>query len=338
MGVIADIFNQDAYSAVALTEAVNVIPNNYGRIRQSGLFKEKGITTTSVAIERQNNVLNLLPQTQRGGEASRNQSGKRQMVSIEVPNFTHEDTIMAADVLNVRAFNTENQPEAIQTLVNNKLAEMRNKHDITLEFMCAGALKGKVLNSDGETIVDLFKAFGIQQKIIDFKFSTAGTAVDALCRDVHRHIEKNLKGEMMNGVLALCSPEYFDMLLKNESVKEAYDNYQSKTPWRDDMRQEFIYQGVKFSEYVGEATNVKGDVFKFVPEGEAIFLPMGTTNTFEINNAPADYIDAVGTIGLPIYAKQEVAKFERGIDLQTQSNPLPICKRPEVLVRGVSTK
>lgn len=337
MGALTDIFNQDAFSTVTMTEAVNVIPNNYGRIRQSGIFKEKGITTTSVAIERMNNVLNLLPQTQRGGEASRNNSGKRQVISIEIPNFTHEDTIKAADVLNVRAFNTDNQLQAIQDLVLMKLAEMRSKHDITLEFMCAGALKGKVLNSEGDVIVDLFKAFGIQQKTIDFKFSKTGTNVDALCRDVHRHIEKNLKGEMMTSILGLCSPEYFDRLLADPSVKEAYNNYQAKTPWRDDMRQEFVYQGVKFSEYVGEATNVKGEVFKFVPEGEAVFLPLGTTNTFEINNAPGDYIDAVGTLGLPIYAKQEVSKFERGVDLQTQSNPLPICKRPEVLVKGTSS-
>jgi hypothetical protein len=37
---------------------------------------------------------------------------------------------------------------------------------------------------------------------------------------------------------------------------------------------------------------------------------------------------------LPLYAKQEPRKFGRGTDLHTQSNPLPICLRPEVLVKG----
>ena len=39
-------------------------------------------------------------------------------------------------------------------------------------------------------------------------------------------------------------------------------------------------------------------------------------------------------MGLPLYAKQEPRQFGRGTDVHTQSNPLPICLRPEVLVKG----
>jgi hypothetical protein len=39
----------------------------------------------------------------------------------------------------------------------------------------------------------------------------------------------------------------------------------------------------------------------------------------------------VNTLGLPIYAKQSPQKFDRGSDLHTQSNPLPMCLRPGVL-------
>ncbi|HNN17418.1 MAG TPA: major capsid protein, partial [Giesbergeria sp.] len=35
----------------------------------------------------------------------------------------------------------------------------------------------------------------------------------------------------------------------------------------------------------------------------------------------------------PLYAKQEPRKFDRGTDLHTQSNPLPMCHRPGVLVK-----
>ena len=43
--------------------------------------------------------------------------------------------------------------------------------------------------------------------------------------------------------------------------------------------------------------------------------------------------ETVNTLGLPIYAKQESRKFDRGTDLHTQSNPLPLCLRPSVLVK-----
>ncbi|MBE0660736.1 MAG: major capsid protein, partial [Bryobacteraceae bacterium] len=43
--------------------------------------------------------------------------------------------------------------------------------------------------------------------------------------------------------------------------------------------------------------------------------------------------ETANTLGLPLYAKQEPRKFGRGTDLHSQSNPLPICHRPEVLVK-----
>ena len=50
-------------------------------------------------------------------------------------------------------------------------------------------------------------------------------------------------------------------------------------------------------------------------------------------NAPADFNETVNTPGQPVYAKQEPRKFDRGTDLHTQSNPLPMCLRPSVLVK-----
>lgn len=49
--------------------------------------------------------------------------------------------------------------------------------------------------------------------------------------------------------------------------------------------------------------------------------------------APADFNETVNTLGQPLYAKQDSRKFERGTDLHTQSNPLPMCHRPGVLVK-----
>jgi hypothetical protein len=45
-----------------------------------------------------------------------------------------------------------------------------------------------------------------------------------------------------------------------------------------------------------------------------------------------------GTIGLPRYAEQAVdQQFARWVMLHVQSNPLPICTRPRVLIKGKRT-
>ena len=60
-------------------------------------------------------------------------------------------------------------------------------------------------------------------------------------------------------------------------------------------------------------------------------------DTFATYFAPADFNETVNTLGQALYAKQEPRKFERGTDLHTQSNPLPMCHRPGVLVKLTAT-
>ncbi len=76
-----------------------------------------------------------------------------------------------------------------------------------------------------------------------------------------------------------------------------------------------------------------GNTRYFIPQNEAIAFPLGTQQTFRTYFAPADFNETANTIGLPVYAKQEERKFQRGWDIHTQSNPLPLCARPEVLIR-----
>ena len=46
-----DIFSSSAFTMVALTDAINKMPYVPGRIGQLGLFREQGVSTTSVMIE-----------------------------------------------------------------------------------------------------------------------------------------------------------------------------------------------------------------------------------------------------------------------------------------------
>jgi Phage major capsid protein E len=57
-----------------------------------------------------------------------------------------------------------------------------------------------------------------------------------------------------------------------------------------------------------------------------------------LGRAPADFVETANTIGLPRYAKQAVdQQFARWVMLHVQSNPLPICTRPRVLIKGKRT-
>jgi hypothetical protein len=210
---------------------------------------------------------------------------------------------------------------------------MRNKHAITLENLRMGALKGVILDADGSVIYDLFKEFDITPAVVNFELANANSNVKKACANVLRHFEDNLKGEFMTGVHCLCSPEFFDSLTDHGKVKDAFAYSQQRAVLIDDMRAGFTFGGVTFEEYRGQATDMNGVTRRFIAAGDAHAFPLGTVDTFSTYYAPADFNETANTLGQALYAKQEPRKFDRGTDLHTQSNPLPMCHRPGVLVK-----
>lgn len=61
-----DIFNDDAFSVVSLTKAVEDTPFVPGRVGQLGLFSEEGVSTTSISIEKVGSTVSLVPAASRG--------------------------------------------------------------------------------------------------------------------------------------------------------------------------------------------------------------------------------------------------------------------------------
>ena len=326
-------FNTPAFSMAALTSAINVIPNRYGRLESLDLFPAKPVRTRQVIVEEQNGVLNLLPTLPPGAPGTVGARGKRKVRSFVIPHIPHDDVVLPEEVQGIRAFGSETEMESVAGVMARHLETMRNKHAITLEHLRMGALKGIILDADGSTLYDLYQEFQITPKVINFALTTEATKVRQKCVDVLAHIELNLRGEFMTGVRCLCSNEFFEKLIAHPVVEKAYENYQQGAILRDDVRAGFTFGGIVFEEYRGQATDGNGETRRFIAAGEAHCFPVGTIDTFGTYVAPADFNETVNTLGQPLYAKQDARKFERGTDLHTQSNPLPMCHRPGVLVK-----
>jgi hypothetical protein len=269
-----------------------------------------------------------------GAPSSLGTQGKRKVRSFVIPHIPHDDVVLPEEVQGLRAFGSENDLEALSNLIARKLQNMRNKHAITLEHLRMGALKGVILDADGSTLYNLYTEFDITPKTVNFALTTNTTEVLLKILEVKRHIEDNLRGEFMTGIYCLCSQGFFDALTTHAKVKEAFQYFQRSQQLGNDYRAGFTFGGITFEEYRGQATDVAGNVRKFIADDEAHFFPLGTASTFRTYLAPADFNETANTLGMPLYAKQAPRKFERGTDVHTQSNPLPICLRPEVLVKG----
>ena len=326
-------FSNPAFSMANLTAAINLLPNRYGRLESLNLFPVKPVRFRQILIEEKNGVLNLLPTLPVGSPGTVGQRDKRKMRSFVVPHIPHDDVVLPEEVQGLRAFGSETELETVAGVMARHLETMRNKHAITLEHLRMGALKGIILDADGSTLYNLYDEFGIAPKAINFALATDSTNVRQKCVDTLAHIEQNLLGEFMTGVRCLCSQEFFEKLIAHPKVEKAYELFQQGAVLRDDERAGFTFGGIVFEEYRGQATDGNGATRRFIAAGEAHAFPVGTIDTFGTYVAPADFNETVNTLGQPLYAKQDARKFERGTDLHTQSNPLPMCHRPGVLVK-----
>lgn len=343
MDNILDIFRSDAFGVSALTESINLVPNKFGLLGALNIFPEKGVTTTTVTIEFKNNELNILPFKQRGEPASQGIVGKRSARQYAIPHIPHEDIVTAAEVQNIRAFGSSDQLAGVQDVVNDKLLTAANKHYITLEHIRACMLRGLQVDADGTQTLSLFTDFGVAEILSSFDLTNNAAPVIAYANAVKRQMEDELMGDSMTMIVALCSPEFWDLFIVHPLVRDAYKYWNevgNKNPLRDDVRDGFVWQGILWREYrgYGRYRNADGTYTqrRFIPANDVRFVPMGTTQTFGTYFAPGNFMEAVNTVGKKLYAKAVPERMDRWVDLYTESNPLAFCNKPRVLIRGTS--
>ena len=333
-----DIFKSDAFSVMALTDAINAAPFIPGRAGAVVNWAESGVAQTSIAIEEKGGVLSLINPTPRGGPGQDIAKQKRTLRNLTIPHYQRDDGIMADEVQGVREFGQESQLATVQGVVNGRLAEHARDFDATLEYQRIGAVKGIILNGDGSTLYNLYTEFGVSaQSEVDFNLDAASTgAVRETCAGVVRNIAKTLGGQPFSGVYGFCSDAFWDALIKNAEVRASYLQQAEASQLRTGTAyQSLNFGGVTFENYRGGVGTEEGTAF--IATDKAHFFPVGVPGLFRTVYAPADYIETVNTIGLPRYAKQYAMPNDKGISLEMQMNALNYCTRPRALIKGKTT-
>lgn len=337
-----DIFNDDAFGIAELTDAVNLIPNQWGRIGDMGLFRDRAIFTTMFQVEQKNGVLQIIQSSERGTRVPGARIGKRELRNFSTYRFALQSSIKADDVQNLRAFGMENDLATVLDMVADRQIELRSSIDITREYLRAGALQGIVKDADGSALVNLFTEFGITQKVVDFVLGTSTTDLGAKVEEVTDHIRQNLLGDTMTSVHALCSPTFWNKLMAHDDFKTRYQYFQNTRgadPGRADVSGGFEWKGVIWEKYLasGPVPQEDGSIVtqSFIPDGDARFFPLGTQQTFRQYNGPSDFITGVNMAGEAYYSAVDIKK--RSVDVEVQMQTIPLCIRPGILVRGHSS-
>ena len=329
-----DIFNNDAFSVSNLSQTITDIPRVQTRIGDTGLFQEYGIAQTTMMIERQGSSLKLVPAAPRGGVGAPVNLGGRSMIPVQAIHLPQTGSMLADEVQGIRAFGKESEVETVQNRLRTKLTKMKAQLDLTLEYHRIGAIKGQVVDADGTTVLmDMYSTFNVAQQTQNMVLGTPTTKVKQKVIEIKRKIATALGGRSFTGVRVLCSQTFFDDLNGHATVEKSFELYNGNSYARTDQSgTAFEFANVFFEEYAGGVGSTL-----FIPEGEAYAYPEGVTGLFQTAFAPADYMETVNTEGIPYYAKQEVMRMNKGVELEAQSNPITFCSLPETVVKVLAT-
>jgi len=334
MGIL-DIFSDDGFSVLDLTGLVNNEPYAPKQLSQLGIFEEEGVTTTTVAFDKINGVLTLVGPTPRGGPGETVAKDRGSLLAIPVEHFQRDDAVMADEVQGRRMLGSADMKEDLQRLIVKRSMKHFRDFDATLEHQRIGAIKGIVLDKNGNTRLNLFTAFDESaQSTVDFDLDNANPASGAFrkkCDTVIETIEDALGADSYDGIHAICGRGFYRDVLSHKEVVESFKNTAFANVLRAGMPRTFEFGDITWERYR------TGGASGFVNDDECHLFPVGVPELFKTYFAPADYIETVNTEGFPRYVKQVRMDNDKGIRVEIQSNPLSVCRKPQVLVNGTKT-
>ncbi|MDL2268866.1 major capsid protein [Desulfosarcina sp. OttesenSCG-928-A07] len=330
---MANLNHPNLFTAVELTDAVNklpVIPLRLGR-----LFEEKGVKTTNVVFDVKQGRLFLVENQDRSAAPKdlADRGPKRSVKILECAHLPLTTTLRPEDVQDVRAFG-QDEPVGVESVVNDKMQELKNPIEMTIEYHRLGAIKGVVMDADGVSeLHNLYNVFGITKKAISITFPdnvpVKTNPVLKSLLDAKRHIEQKRSGLVISRFEALVGSDFYDALTGHELIREPFELWQSNLSNYGDndyRKRGFTYAGITFLEV---SDQVGGQ--PLINPAKAHLYPVAP-GMFKTYYAPANWMSTVNTVGRQYYAQMEELEMDRGYQLEVQSNPLCVCMFPETLV------
>lgn len=331
-----NVFTSDAFGYLALTDSVNRMPYVPGRVGRLGIFDPQPIATKTVAIEERLGLLSLVPNTPRGAAPVENAHNKAKLRYFAVPHFPISDSILPDEVQDIRLFgNVDGGLATVQAVVDDRLANMTPKLDATVEYGRLGAIKGLILDADGSTVIyNLFTEFGVSQQTLDLFLGTTTTNQQGNLTAVAGLIEDELGSATYDHIHILMGKTMFANFVGHASVQNAFHLWQRDGQLGALLRDDLRYSGFPFGPAIIEQYRGNVGGVAFIADNEGYAFPVGVPGLFKTYFAPADWMTAVNTLGLPRYAKQWVdPNGEKFVRLETQTNPLSLCLRPRATVK-----
>jgi hypothetical protein len=327
-----------AYDIVDWTQELVSLPNTYGLTNELGIFTNQAVAQNVVQFEASNQTIGLISDQHRGHRNTVSSDDTRKAHAYVLGHFPLDDGLFARELVGKRAYGSLNDAETEAAAIMRKMERIRKSHAITAEVGRVHTLvTGTQYAPNGTVSANFYTDFGVTRKVINFNLaSTSATIVRDKSREAVDHIQTNiLSGETPDNHVALCSPEFFDALVSQSGVVDAWRATQTmanynQSGFRTGKYDEIVFGGVRYVRYLA----FKPNGTPMIPAGEAYILPTGTTDTFVTYFGPAERFDTINTLGEEAYMWTQRSEDNTQIKISSESNFAQLLRRPQCVVKA----
>lgn len=338
-----DVFTDDAFTAIEVQEAVDNIVYIPQTLNSMGIFTPDPIVTTSVAITRRGESLELVPTSERGSQPALPARDKREMRRLDTLRLAQEDRINSHELQNIAP---EGMPFEVAldrglSEVDKRQRKLMRKLELTREYHRLAAIQGYVLDADGSIIMDFYDEFQlvrpaaveIDPTLIEGDFRKS--IHQLVTRPMTRQLAVDGRGGLTR-IVALCGDEFYDEIITAKEIRETYLIAQQGRELREGFQiwEFFDYGGVRWMNYRGtnDNTTIK------IPDDECIFFPIGVEDMFVEFRAPGEDMNDVNKPGKEFYSYVSPdyrPNMFQWVDVYLFAYPLFACLAPGALLRGI---
>jgi hypothetical protein len=339
--------------ALDLLPTISAFTPSHGLFADSGLFKEYGLKTNSIAYNVENStgatMTKLNSRTER--DKTRVSKKKGRAVTANGVTIALDGGIHVEDIQNRIVGIFEEDEKTVRTHLIQEVATVYDSFAQSYEYLLVTASQGRARNpEDGSVAVDMFEINGVQQNVFDIDLSATSTTVKADLNELKNRLSVlNAGYGTISTIEVWVAENVFDAIAEHdnflatttwayagrgaEAVAVANQNHNAYIQGKYGHYREFRYENFVFRTYPSIFTRLDGTVQDIVADGEGWTVVRGARDSYEVGFAPAPYFSELTGVGKKILAKTDDKHNDVNLDFTIESHLTPILKRPELSFR-----
>ena len=330
----------NAFQLVDRTNDVVLLPQNWTLMNDSGLWQEEFLSTSTITFEERNGSLSIVKDQIRGSKPQTTSNDLRKLHSYSTTHHPFLDALYPQDIEGkTRPGSMGTQLDTKDAALLRKLEKARKSFDRTLNFARFRTLAaGQAWAPNGTVVENFYTAMGKTRNNVSFALGTGTTDIIAKCEEIISGFQAAAtEGQVINRVVAYCSPGFFTGLINHAKVQAAYNLYAAVAPQqisRDRAGGMALYRRFVFSniEFIEVSQSIDGT--PLVDTNKAVFVADDGDGSFVTYYSPAARFGYVNTVAESMYAWTFEDPRMTEITIECEMNVLKVLRNPLFVAGG----